>query len=254
MAEPTLVHKKWLRGISIFAALVLPVGVYALSLPTPVFRYIIPFVLAVVLLVELVTWFCLAQTPEVRRWMLVRSALFYCAWLAVFFLVPFSSLFSWYMVLSVPLLYLGHTMVTYTGETVLISHTILVSFGILLTAAAGEYYFKAGSLLLTTLVFAALVLLTRGTFVLVPQQPAVRLSASLLVALFATETYAALLLLPFHYTVIGFLAFLAFYVVWLCAYYWQFNVLTAQRAKFYLFVALVLAGLVLLVTPWQVVA
>ena len=73
-------------------------------------------------------------------------------------------------------------------------------------------------------------------------------------ALFATECYAALLFLPFHYTVIGFLAFLAFYVTWLCAYYWQFNVLSAQKVKFYLVFALVLAVAVLLATPWQIMS
>ena len=254
MAETVISKTRSLRLISLVAAIFLPLGVYVFSVPNPVFRFIIPFFVLGVLAVEGVSWVVLGKASEARRWVLVRSALFYTAWLCTFFLIPSANLLWWYMLGSVPVLYLGHSLVAYTGETVLISHTILTSFGILLAAAAGEYYFKAGSLLLTTLVFASLLLLARATYVFVPQQPAVRLSASLLVALFATECYAALLFLPFHYTVIGFLAFLAFYVIWLCAYYWQFNVLTAKKVQFYVALAFVLALAVLLVTPWQIVS
>ncbi|MBP9686429.1 MAG: hypothetical protein KBD66_01350 [Candidatus Doudnabacteria bacterium] len=254
MAEAVNSKTRSLRLISLAAAVFLPLGVYVFSVPNPVFRFSIPFFVGGVLLVEGASWVVLGNALEARPWILMRSALFYTAWLCTFFLVPSSALLWWYVLCSVPILYLGHSLVAYTGETVLISHTILTSFGILLAAAAGEYYFKAGSLLLTTLVFVSLLLLVRATYVFVPQQSAVRLSASLLVALFATECYAALLFLPFHYTVIGFLAFLVFYVIWLCAYYWQFNVLSAKKVQFYVLFALVLALVVLLVTPWHIVS
>lgn len=254
MAEAVISKTRSLRLVSLVAAILLPLGVYLFSVPNPVFRFIVPFFALGVALVEGVSWIILGKASEARGWVLVRSMLFYVAWLCTFFLVPNPGLLWWYVLASIPVLYLGHSLVAYTGETVLISHTILTSFGLLLAAAAGEYYFKAGSLLLTTLVFASLLLLARATYVFVPQQPAVRLSASLVVALFATECYAALLFLPFHYTVIGFLAFLVFYVIWLSAYYWQFNVLTAKKVQFYVLLALALAAAVLLATPWQIVS
>lgn len=254
MAEAVISKTRPLKLISLVAAVFLPLGVYVFSVPNPVFRYIIPFFVIAVAGIEAASWVAFGAATEARGWVLVRSALFYTAWLCTCFLIPLPGILWWYMVCSVPILYLGHVVVAYTSETVLISHTIVTSFALLLTAAAGEYYFKAGSLLLTTLVFVSLLILSRATYVFVPQQPAVRLSASLLVALFATECYAALLFLPFHYSVIGFLAFLVFYLIWLCVYYWQFNVLTPKKVQFYVLLALVLAAATLLATPWQIMS
>jgi hypothetical protein len=151
----------------------------------------------------------------------------------VFFLIPAELRFL-YTVGSVPILFLGQVFIFYAGETVLITHTMLSAIGVLMGAAAAEYYFKAGSTLLTLSVFGFELLLCLATYAFIPQAPKVRLLASLVVALLATELYTATLFLPFHYSVLGFLSFLGFYVLWLLTYYWQFGVLTRRRVQFYI--------------------
>lgn len=240
------------KTLSIIAACVLPAAIYSLAVPTPVFRYIVPLFICLVAIIEGLSWTTLNGAAGGKKWSILRSSLFYVAWLALFFLMPSQNLQMAYMIISVPILYLGEQLVAYTGETVLVTHTILTSFGILLAAAAGEFYFHAGSVLLTLVVFVCLFLLARATYVFVPQTSTIRLASSLLVALLATEVYSALLFLPFHYTVLGFCSFLVFYVLWLFSYYWQFGALTSQRVKLYLLLGGALMAALLLATPWQV--
>jgi hypothetical protein len=240
------------KSISLVAACALPLCMYVLAVPTPVFRYIIPAFIILVVLIEVLTWRRLADDREGRGWIIARSVLFYSAWLAVFFLMPSSGLQLAFMLISAPVLFMAQQLVAFGGETVLITHTSLTAFGLLLMAASAEYYFHAGSVVLTAIVFVLLLILSRATFVFVPQTPQVRLVASLLVALLATQGYAAILFLPFHYSVLGFLSFLSFYLIWLMTYYWQYNVLTKQKIKFYGLFALILAAAVLLATPWRI--
>ncbi len=240
------------KTLSVLAACILPAAIYSLAVPVPVFRYIVPLFVCLVVIIEGVSWTTLTGAVDGKRWSLLRSSLFYIAWLCLFFLMPTQNMQMAYMIVSVPILYLGQQLIAYTGETVLVTHTILTSFGILLAAAAGEFYFHAGSVVLTLVVFVCLFLLTRATYVFVPQTSTVRLASSLLVAFLATEVYASVLFLPFHYTVLGFCAFLVFYVLWLFTYYWQFGALTPQRVKLYLLVSAALLTALLLATPWQI--
>lgn len=253
LPKQPLIRVKSHKALSAVAACILPLVVYLLAYPAPVFRFLVPAFLFCAGAIEVVSWSTLAHLHEGRTWAVVRSSLFYVAWFLLFFTLPSAGLQITYMLVSVPVLYVAQRLVGYTGETVLVSHTILTGFGLLLAATAGEYYFHAGSMLLTVVVFMCLFLLARATYIFVPQTHTIRLAASLLVALLATEAYAATLFLPFHFSVTGFLAFLSFYIMWLFTYYWQFGVLTAQRVKFYLLVSVGLALLLLAATPWQVV-
>jgi hypothetical protein len=242
------------KVISAAASLALPFFVYAFSYSNPIFRFIVPGFILLVGLVEYFSWGTFAHLHEGRTWAVVRSSLFYLAWVLLFFLLPNQAFQVIFLLSSIPVLYLAQELVGYTGETVLITHTILTSFGLLLAAAAGEYYFHAGSFLLTLLVFMSLFLLVRATYVFVPQPSSIRLACSLVVALLATQSYAALLFLPFHFSVVGFFAFLAFYLAWLFSYYWQFGVLNSQRVKFYVIVSALLVVGLLLATPWRIVS
>lgn len=240
------------RVVSLVAAVVLPFVLYTMALPEPIFRFLLPVFILLVGAVELITWRTLSSLGGDLAWVLVRSSLFYLSWGLLFFLVPSASLQTLYIFSSIPILYVGQQLVAYTGETVLITHTILTSFGITMGVVAGEYYFHASGLILSSLLFVVYFLLARATYVFVPQTSLVRFVASILVALCAVETYIAILYLPFHYTVVGFLAFLTFYLFWLLTYYWQFGVLTFARVKFYLLISLLFAGGLLLATPWRV--
>jgi hypothetical protein len=188
----------------------------------------VPAFLGLVILAQVFLWSTQVSFTGQRRWAMVWNACFLLSWFCVFFLIPAELRFL-YTVGSVPILFLGQVFIFYAGETVLITHTMLSAIGVLMGAAAAEYYFKAGSTLLTLSVFGFELLLCLATYAFIPQAPKVRLLASLVVALLATELYTATLFLPFHYSVLGFLSFLGFYVLWLLTYYWQFGVLTRRR-------------------------
>lgn len=241
------------RVVSVVSAIVLPLVVYNMALPQPIFRFLVPVFIILVVGIEVLTWRTLKSLGEARVWAIVRSSLFYLSWGLLFFLMPSAFLQEVYIFSSIPVLYVGQQLVAYTGETVLITHTILTSFGIIMGVVAGEFYFHASGLVLSTVLFLAYFLLTRATYVFVPQSSVVRLIASILVALCAVEAYIAILYLPFHYTVVGFLSLLSFYLIWLFTYYWQFGVLTFARVKFYLLISLVFAVAILMATPWQAI-
>lgn len=240
------------RVFSLAVAIVLPLVVYLLSVPRPIYRFMIPAFLILVGLTQVFAWSTHVDFVGQRRWAIIRSACFYISWFSIFFLVPADLRFL-YALASVPVLFLGQAFILYAGETVLVTHTMLSAIGVLMAAAAAEFYFEAGSTLLTLIVFGFDLVLCLATYAFIPQSPKVRLLSSLVVALLATEFYTVTLFLPFHYTVLGFLSFLAFYVLWLLTYYWQFGVLTKRRVQFYLATAMLLAFLVLLATPWRIV-
>lgn len=245
---------KWskYRVFSLVVAVVLPLVVYLLSVPRPIYRFMIPAFVVLVGLTQVFSWSAHVEFAGQRRWAMARSVCFFLSWFCVFFVVP-ADLRLWYMVLSVPILFIGQALVLYAGETVLVTHTILSSIGVLMGAAAAEFYFRAGSALLTLVVFGFELVLCMATYAFIPQSRKVQLLASLVVALLATEFYTATLFLPFHYTVLGFLSFLVFYVLWLLTYYWQFGVLVKRRVQFYVATVILLAVLVLLATPWRIV-
>lgn len=237
---------------SLVVAIALPLVVYLLSVPRPIYRFMIPAFFILVGLTQIFAWSRYVEFVGQRRWAMIRSICFYVSWFSIFFLVPGEFRFL-YALASVPVLFLGQAFILYAGETVLVTHTMLSAVGVFMGAAAAEFYFKAGSTLLTLAVFGFNLLLCLATYAFVPQSHKVRLLSSLVVALLATEFYTITLFLPFHYTVLGFLSFLVFYVLWLLTYYWQFGVLTKRRVQFYLAIALLLAALVLLATPWRIV-
>ncbi len=241
------------RVVSIVSALVLPVVLYNMAIPQPIFRFMVPVFVLLVGTIELLTWRTLRSFGEARVWAIVRSSLFYLSWVLIFFLIPNTFFQGLYIVISIPILYIGQQLVAYTGETVLITHTILASFGIIMGIVASEYYFHASGLVMSTILFIVYFLLARATYVFVPQSSVVRSVTSLLVALCAVEVYIAILYLPFHYTVVGFLTFTSFYLIWLFTYYWQFGVLTFARVKFYLFISILFTIGLLLATPWQLI-
>ncbi len=241
------------RVVSAVSAVGLPLVLYNMALPQPIFRFLVPVFVLLVLAIELLTWRTLKSLNEARVWAVVRSSLFYLSWGLLFFLMPSPFLQGLYIFSSIPILYIGQQLVAYTGETVLITHTILTSFGIIMGVVASEFYFHASGLMMSSVLFLVYFLLTRATYIFVPQTSVVRLVASILVALCAVEAYIAILYLPFHYTVVGFLTFLSFYLIWLFTYYWQFGVLTFARVKFYLLISLLFGVGILLATPWQVV-
>lgn len=252
----TLKRINWVshRVVSMVSAVVLPLVLYNMALPKPVFRFLVPTFVLLVVMVEVFSWQTLKELGGVRVWALVRSGLFYISWALLFFLMPSPFLQGVYIFTSIPILYVGQRLVAYTGETVLITHTILTGFGIVMGVVASEFYFHASGLFMSSILFLVYFLLARATYVFVPVSSRVRLASSLLVALCAVELYVAILYLPFHYTVTGFLAFLAFYLVWLLTYYWQFEVLTFARVKFYLLICLLFVLGLLLVTPWSLVS
>ncbi len=242
------------QALSLLVAVILPAVIYTLGVPTPNFGLLVLAFVVIVSFVQLFSMRTLADLHDARLWAIARSVLCYTAWFLLFFLLPSSHLQIWYMFISVPILFLAERVVGYAGETILITHTILTSFGLLMAASGAEYYFHAGSTVLTLAVFIVLFVLTRATYVFVPQTSSIRLASSLVVALLATEIHTAVLFLPYHYTVLGFLTFAAFYVLWLCTYYWQFGVLTRQRVVFYVGLVLALIAILLLVTPWHIVS
>ncbi len=249
MSTPPLHPSSTHARIDILYALALPgLAVVTSTLAWPVWLFALLCVICVIFF-QLVK----VRTVDHQHSLFIgaRSILLGLSWLLIFAILPYEWQRIVYAVLSIPVLYVMNQVVWYPDETSIAAHTILGAAGVSVGVTALEFYFRVGGFWLTLAVYAFTFLLAYATYVLTPQPASVQRLTSALVALYATQAYIVTLFLPFHYTVLGFLVFLGFYLPWLFGYYWQYQSLTVQKIRFYLFFMGLLLLITLAVTPWQ---
>lgn len=246
---------------------------WQLSLPQPVFRVLLPVFLL----------FCLAAAYYNRRylrsiekynvWVLLRSILLLLSGLAIFFLLPtpaFRNLFllSAFFMVSFVELNLGNF-----SENLLVNETLLVGFGLFVGLSAAAQYFPDFQRLSLHLgkwhlldwqfslqplyllgVFVAALFLARAFYEFIPQGSRTKWVAGLAIGLFCSELFWAESFLPFHYSVLALILFCLFYFCLILNYYYLFHSLTLKKIQFHLLLVGLAIALVILATPWKILA
>ena len=122
----------------------------------------------------------------------------------------------------------------------------------MLTLFCFSYYFQLPGVLYLLIVFVSVAVVVRSSLELVPHDPIVKWVASLALGLFATELFWAVSFLPLHYSALAIFTFNVLYVLWIIYYHYLYRTLTAKQVQFHLVLALLLALVMLMSTPWSI--
>lgn len=220
--------------------------------PFPVFRFLIPAIVACIGAILVYNYFYLKEQGRWNRWKSVQTALFFVAWFGVFLLLPNYVIRGIYLLASMPIIYFVELLLDNFGEQILINQVLLIAFGLFVSSWGVEYYYKLSGSYVFLLEFFAIFLLVRASLEYIPHSYKLKLLSALSIALFMSEVHWALSFWPLHYSALAIVAFCIFYAVWTLYHYALFNVLTTRRIQFYLVFALVAIIIIVSSTPWTI--
>jgi hypothetical protein len=149
------------------------------------------------------------------------------------------------------LAYFAQLTITAVSEQMLFLETLFTFFGFSMAIYAASFYFAPKSTEVLLAVFLSTALICRSSFDFIPRPSWEKSLYSILIGLCVAEIGWSLLLLPFHFTALGIIAFNAFYVIWILTYYHLYNNISSKKIGFHLLFSAVLIIAVLVVTPWK---
>lgn len=251
MAKLSLLHS----FIRFIFALAFPFSVSYFAYPKPVFRYMAIAFGIYLITVAIYSYWQLKTAGNVSKlWPIIGLMLFFISWAGLFLLPPTYFLQYSVLALLVPLSYFMQRTLTNVGENILFNRVIFTSAAFFVTLTAGStLYFSMPDVLYLAIVFIFSSSLARSAYELTPLDSQAKLISSLVIGMFSTEWFWVLSFLPFHYSVLGLLAFYGFYLLWYLNYSYLFHSLSNKKLIFSTLLALGCIGLVLLFTPWRVV-
>ncbi len=239
--------------VSAVVAILFLVVTQIFASPLPVFRFLIPAFLIYVVAVAIYNrWYLTRSGEQLNVWVWLRFPLFLVTWFGLFFLIPSGLGRGMFLLISMPILFFFESLVGNIGQQLGWNEFLLTMAGLMLTLFGFSYYFQLPGVLLLLIVFLSVTVVVRSSLELVPHAPVVRWVASLSLGLFATELFWAISFLPLHYSALAIFAFNILYVLWIIYYHYLYKTLTAKQVQFHLILALVLALVMLMSTPWSI--
>ncbi len=238
--------------ISAVIAILFLVVLQLFAAPLPVFRYLAPAFLVYLLMVAGYNRWYLRRQGQWNKWVWMRVLFFLLAWFGLFFLVPSGLGRGLFLLVSMPVIFFFESLVGNTGQQLGWNEFLLTCGALLLTLFGFSYYFILPGVLYLLIVFGTVSVLVRSSIELVPHPPLVRWVASLSLGLFATELFWAVSFLPLHYTALAIFTFNVLYVLWIIYYHYLYRTLTSKQIQFHLVLAIVLALVMLISTPWSI--
>lgn len=238
--------------ISAVIAVAFVVIVQLFATPQPRFRYLLPGFLAYVIGVGVYNWFYLLKNEALKFWIWMRIPLLLVSWFGVYFLVSEGWSRSLLLLASLPIIFFFESQAGNTGQQ-LGWNEFLLTLGTILFALMGlSYYFVIPGLIFMGLVFTAITVTVRSSLELVPHSNNIKWVVSLALGFFATQLFWVLNFLPFHFSVLTIIAFIALYVAWMLYYHYLYHTLNVRQIQFHLIFAVALVVIALLTTPWGI--
>lgn len=221
--------------------------------PLPVFRFLVPAFLAYVIAVAGYNrWYLQNKMEQWNIWVWLRLPLFLFTWFGLFFLVPSGLGRGLFLLVSLPIIFFFESLVGNTGQQLGWNEFLLTLAALMLTLFGFSYYFQLPGVLYLLIVFVSVAVVVRSSLELVPHDPIVKWVASLALGLFATELFWTVSFLPLHYSALAIFTFNVLYVLWIIYYHYLYRTLTAKQVQFHLVLALILALVMLMSTPWSI--
>ncbi len=221
--------------------------------PLPVFRFLVPAFLAYLIVVAIYNrWYLTRENLALNVWVWLRLPLFLLTWFGLFFLVPSGVGRGMFLLITLPIIFFFESLVGNTGQQLGWNEFLLTMAALMLCLFGFSYYFQLPGVIYLAIVFLSVAVVVRSSLDLVPHDPMVKWVASLSLGLFATELFWAISFLPLHYSALAIFAFNVLYVLWIIYYHYLYRTLTRKQVQFHLVLALILALVMLMSTPWSI--
>lgn len=234
------------------------------SKPDPVFRFLLPVFLLLAFVVTVYNKKYLEYLQKYNFWVLFRPVMLLCAGFGIYMLLPFGYMRTLFLLVTAVLIFLFEMFLGNFAENVLISETIIITFGILFTIFGLNLYFPflktpylnnifSMQAIYSLGVFVALYLLTRAFYSFAPQDSRNQTVSALVLAFFCSQMFWVLTLLPLHFSVLALLLTNFYYFCIILNYYFIFNTLSAKKIYFHFALIVLTSAVALLSTPWKVI-
>lgn len=240
--------------ISAVIAILFLVILQVFATPLPVFRFLAPAYLGYIVAVALYNRWYIRKLNAWNFWMWLRLPLFFLSWFGLFFLIPSGLGRGMFLLISLPLVFFFESLVGNSGQQLGWNEFLLTVAGLLITLFGLSYYFILPGIVYLFTVFVSVAVVVRSSFEFVPDEPGVKWIAALSLGLFTTELFWSISFLPLHYTALAIFAFNVLYVLWIIYYHYLYKTLTRKQVQFHLALALGLAIIMFLSTPWSIQA
>lgn len=243
-------HHKLISALLSVAFLVI---IQFFAAPLPVFRYLAPAFIGYLAVISGYNIWYLRKTGHYNLWWWVRPVLFLCAWFGLFFILPDETWRGLFLLLGLPIIYLVEFLVGNSGQQFLLNETLLSAFGIFMALTSFSHTFaEVPGVVYLIICFVATLLLVRASYEAVPRPGPARWYSAAILALLTSEIFWVLSFLPLHFTALGLILFNVFYFCWVLYYYALYDHLNIKQVQYHLALAVIFTGLILLVTPWQI--
>lgn len=221
--------------------------------PLPVFRFLVPaFAIYLIAAAIYNRWYLTRNGEQLNMWVWLRFPLFLITWFGLFFLIPSGLGRGMFLLISLPIIFFFESLVGNMGQQLGWNEFLLTIAALMLSLFGFSYYFQIPGVILLLGVFLSVTIVVRSSLELVPHAAVVRWVASLSLGLFATELFWVISFLPLHYSALAIFAFNILYVLWIIYYHYLYRTLTRKQIQFHLVLALLLALVMLISTPWSI--
>lgn len=220
--------------------------------PLPIFRFLVPAYIVYVLVVAGYNYWYLKRRDQFNVWLWLRLPLFLLTWFGLFSLIPSVLGRGLFLLISLPIILFFESLVGNTGQQFGWNEFLLTIAALLISLFGLSYYFILPGVIYLMLVFLSVSVVVRSSFELIPHDPMVKWVAALALGLFTTELFWAVSFLPLHYTALAVFTFNVLYVLWIIYYHYLYETLTRKQVQFHLILALILAIIMLMSTPWSI--
>jgi hypothetical protein len=139
------------------------------------------------------------------------------------------------------------------AENVLLNETLIIVFAFFLSMFALREYFPRFQIWGVVGTFFSAFLATRCFYEFVPKPNQVKFLSATAIALFCSEIFWAMTLLPFHYSALAVILFNIFYFSVILNYYAFFQTLNIKKIYFHLALLVFTSAVILLFTPWKII-
>ena len=238
--------------ISGIIAILFLVIIQIFATPLPVFRFLAPAYLLYVAAVAGYNYWFLKRNNQFNVWLWLRVPFFLLSWFGLFFMIPSGVGRGLFLLVSLPIVAFFESLMGNTGQQLGWNEFLLTLVALLVTLFGFSYYFELPGVLYLSIVFVSVSVVVRSSLEFVPHDPRVKWVAALSLGLFATELFWTVSFLPLHYTALAVFTFNILYVLWIIYYHYLYKTLTRKQVQFHLILAVILAVVMLLSTPWSI--
>jgi len=244
---------KYHKLISFCFGLLFLIVLQKFATPLPVFRFLAPaFILYAAVMAIYNKWY-LRQIQKYNFWSVLRSVMLLISAFGIFLVLPTGSLRGIFLILTVRVITLAQIVLGLSAENILLNETLLIGFGLFFALCGAYYYFPSYQPLFAVGVFLAAALLARSFYEFTPQTQKTKLVGAIILGLFCLQLYWAINFLPFSFSALAILLFLAFYFCLILNYYHLFHNLNYKKIQFHLFLIAGCTAVVLAATPWFII-